>query len=311
LGRHTQHFGEWRRNGIVWIIDVEDIGKLLAFDAKDLSLLYDSNAQPADTLSTYSEFSVPTIADGKVFAGAYYGVAVYGQIASDPPSIAAVTNAASYSTDAIAPGSLVSLFGAGLAPTTARAIGTPLPLSLADTSVTVNGVVAPLLFVSPQQINAQIPLEILAGPATIVVRAVGAASAPVTVTVRAAAPGVFTDGHGQAAVLNADGSVNSTKNPASSGSTLSVFFTGQGPVAAVVEDGAAPPSGKPISATSTISATIGSMPVEIPFAGLAPLYPGVAQMNLKIPALASGVYSLVINIGGAASNAAQLVISGP
>jgi uncharacterized protein (TIGR03437 family) len=133
----------------------------------------------------------------------------------------------------------------------------------------------------------------------------------VTVTVRAAAPGVFTDGHGQAAVLNADGSVNSTKNPASSGSTLSVFFTGQGPVAAVVEDGAAPPAGKAISATSTISATIGSMPVEILFAGLAPLYPGVAQMNLKIPALASGVYSLVIYIGGAASNTAQLVISGP
>jgi uncharacterized protein (TIGR03437 family) len=176
-----------------------------------------------------------------------------------------------YELDAIAPGSLVSLFGAGLAPTTAKAIGTPLPLSLADTSVTVNGVVAPLLFVSPQQINAQIPLETLAGPATIVVRALGAVSAPVTVTVRAAAPGVFTDGKGQAAVLNADGSVNSAKNAALSGSSVSVFFTGQGPVAVAVEDGAAAPEGQAISATSTISATIGSMPAEISFAGLAPL----------------------------------------
>ena len=298
-------------NGIVWIIDVEDTGKLLAFDAKDLRLLYDSSAQAADALPTYAEFSVPTIADGKVFAGTYYGVGVYGQIASDPPSIAAVTNAASYSTDAIAPGSLVSLFGAGLAPTTAKAIGTPLPLSLADTSVTVNGVVAPLLFVSPQQINVQIPLETLAGPATIVVRALGAVSAPVTVKVRATAPGVFTDGKGQAAVLNADGSVNSAKNAAPSGSNVSVFFTGQGPVAVAVEDGAAAPEGQAISATSTISATIDSMPAEISFAGLAPLYPGVAQMNLKIPALAGGVHSLIINIGGAASNAAQLVISGP
>lgn len=298
-------------NGIVWTIDLENTARLLAYDAKDLSLLYDSNAQPVDQLPTYAEFSVPTIADGKVFAGTYYGVAVYGELAGDPPSISAVTNAASYSTDAIAPGSLVSLFGAGLAPTTARAISIPLPLSLADTSVTVNGVVAPLLFVSPQQINAQVPLEIPAGPATVVVRALGAVSAPVAIMLRAAAPGVFTDAMGQAAVLNADGSVNSDKHPAPSGSTVSVFFTGQGPVATAVEDGAAPPAGQRISATSTISATIGSAPVEIPFAGLAPLYAGVAQMNLKIPALTTGVYTLVINIGGAASNAAQLVISGP
>lgn len=298
-------------NGIVWIIDVEDSGKLLAYDAKDLTLLYDSNAQAADSLPTYTEFSVPTIADGKVYAGTYYGVAVYGELASDPPSISAVTNAASYSTDAIAPGSLVSLFGAALAPTTARATGTPLPLSLADTSVTVNGTVAPLLFVSPRQINAQIPFEIPAGPATVVVRTLGAVSAPATITVRSAAPGVFTDGHGQAAVLNADGSVNSAKNPAPSGSTVSVFLTGQGPIAGAVEDGAAPRAGQAISATSTILATIGSMPAEVPFAGLAPLYAGLAQMNLKIPPLASGVYSLVINIGGTASNAAQLVISGP
>jgi uncharacterized protein (TIGR03437 family) len=298
-------------NGIVWIIDVANAAKLLAYDAKDLSLLYDSDAQPADALPTYSEFSVPTIADGKVFAGTYYGVAVYGEIAADAPSIAAVTNAASYSSDAIAQGSLVSLFGAHLAPATARASGTPLPLSLADTSVTVNGVVAPLLFVSPQQINAQIPSEIGAGPATVVVRVMGTVSAPVTITVRVASPGVFTDGQGQAALLNADGSVNSPQNPAASGSIVSAFFTGQGPVSAVVEDGAAPPAGQEISATSTISATIGSLPAEITFAGLAPLYPGVAQMNLKIPALTSGVHSLIINISGAASNAAQLVISGP
>ncbi|MCU1275700.1 MAG: hypothetical protein JWO48_3131, partial [Bryobacterales bacterium] len=296
-------------NGIVWIITVEDGGKLLAYDAKDLTLLYDSGAQPEDLMSTYTEFSVPTIADGKVYAGTYYGVAVYGERASDPPTISAVRNAASYST-AIAPGSLVSLFGSGLAPTTARATGTPLPLALADTYVTVNGVVAPLLFVSPQQINAQVPFEIPPGPATVVVRALGAASAPVTVTVRPVAPGVFTDGQGQAAVLNAGGSVNSARNPASSGCIVSVFFTGQGPVATAVEDGAAPAAGQAISATSRISATIGGMPVEIPFAGLAPLYAGVAQMNLKIPPLASGVYSLVINIGDEASNAAQLVVSG-
>jgi len=77
-----------------------------------------------------------------------------------------------------------------------------------------------------------------------------------------------------------------------------------------VDDGAAPAAGEAVSATSAMSATIGGAPVQIQFVGLAPLYPGLAQMNLRVPALASGIYPLVVTIGGRASNTAQLAVSG-
>jgi uncharacterized protein (TIGR03437 family) len=295
-------------DGIVWAVTADDGGRLLAYDAGNLSVLFDSNALPRDQLPGYAEFSVPTIADGKVFAGGPSGVAIYGESASDAPAIAAVTNAGSYSPAAISPGSLISLFGSGLAAITASAPSIPLPVSIADTSVTINGVPAPLLFESPGQINAQVPWEVHAGPATVVVRTRGASSPPVNITLQSAAPGLFTDAGDNARALNADGSVNSAEKPAVAGSIISVFFTGQGPVTTVVDDGAAPLAGQTISATSTILATIGSTPAQIEFAGLAPLNPGVAQINLKVPALAAGVYPLIVSIGGSASNAARLAV---
>jgi uncharacterized protein (TIGR03437 family) len=126
--------------------------------------------------------------------------------------------------------------------------------------------------------------------------------------VQPAAPGVFMNAQGQAAVLNADGSVNAPAKPAVAGTIVSLFFTGQGPVAQPVEDGAAPAAGPPVSATLAASATIGGSPAEVRFAGLAPLYPGLAQMNLRVPQLAGGTYPVVIKIGGAASNPAQLTV---
>ncbi len=297
-------------NGIVWMTIGDDGGRLMAYDAGNLSGLYDSSAVAADQLGSYSEFSVPTIADGKVFAGTGSGVAIYGELAVDTPVIAAVTNAGSYSTDAISPGSLISVFGSNLAAITASAQTVPLPMSVADTSVTINGVAAPVLFESPGQINAQVPWEIGAGAANVVVRSRGASSTPLKIAVQSAAPGLFTGEAGYVAALNADGSVNSAGHPAAAGTYISVFFTGQGPVTMAVDDGAPPPTGAIVSATSEVSATIGGTTAQLQFAGLAPLYAGVAQMNVKVPALTSGVYPLIVRIGGIASNVAQLAISG-
>ena len=294
------------KNGIVWAISVENDGTLRAYNAADLTEIYNSNAQPADTLSAYAEFTVPAIADGKVFAGNFYGVTVYGQQVSDPPVISAVTNAASYRTDAISPGSLISIFGTGLAGVTASAPGLPLPLSLADVSVTVHGVVAPLLFVSPQQINAQVPSAVAAGSASIIVRVSGILSSAAMVTLSTAAPGIFTGEEGRAAALNQDHSPNQPEHPAPAGSFVSVFFTGQGPVDRPVDDGAPAPAGPLAKAAGKVSATIGGLPAEVQFAGLAPGYAGLAQINLKVPALGSGTFPVLVSIGGFTSNAANL-----
>jgi uncharacterized protein (TIGR03437 family) len=297
------------KNGIVWIVTTDDDGKLLAYDASNLNKLYDSDAQTADQLPSNTEFSVPTIADGKVYAGGATGVTVYGELAPAAPVIAAVTNAASFAADAISTGSLVSLFGSHLAPVTWNAVSTPLPLSLVDTSVTINGVVAPLLYVSANQINVQVPYEVPAGNATVVVRSGGLSSAPFTIGVLHAAPGLFSNGQGQAAAINDNGSANSEASPASAGGVVSVYLTGIGPLSASVDDGTAPASGETITTKFEVTATIGGLPAEVQFAGLAPLYPGTAQVNLKVPAGASGSSALVISIDGHTSNIVQLVIS--
>jgi uncharacterized protein (TIGR03437 family) len=299
------------KNGIIWLISSETLGTLRAYNAAGLTQLYDSNARPADSLDgTFAEFSVPTIADGKVFVGGAGGVTVYSELASGPPAISSVTSSASFLQNAISPGSLISLFGSGLAFTTIPASGIPLPLSLTDVSVTINGVAAPVLFVSPRQINAQVPFEIPPGPATVVVRVGGTPSADASISVQPVAPAIFVGARGQAAAINADGTINSPRSPAPVGTFVSLFFTGQGPVASPVDDGAAPPPGPPISATLRVSATIGNLPSMIEFAGLAPNYAGLAQINLKVPPLAAGSYPVVVTIGGGVSNSAWLTISG-
>lgn len=155
------------------------------------------------------------------------------------PQIApgAVLNAASYAQP-ITPGAIVSVFGTNLAATTASATATPLPTSLAGTSVTVNGVKAPLFYVSPGQINLQIPWETPFGypapiPAPVIVSTAAGASSPASAPMLLAAPSLFSadgSGCGPAAALNIapDGtvSVNSPSNSAAPGDFISLFGTG-------------------------------------------------------------------------------------
>ncbi|HKW96885.1 MAG TPA: hypothetical protein VJN43_04085, partial [Bryobacteraceae bacterium] len=230
LGATPSISADGNANGIVWTVSSDNFGTLRAYNAANLAALFDSNTKPSDNLGGFAEFAVPTIAGGKVYVGQAYNLVVYGELGSDPPAIAAVTNAASFLPDRISPGSLISLFGSGLAPVAASASAVPLPLSVADVSVTINGVTAPLLYVSPAQINAQVPFGIKPGPATVVVRAVGQSSLPVNISVAAASPGIFTDLHGAAAALNANHSRNDAQHPAAVGSYVSIFFTGQGPL---------------------------------------------------------------------------------
>jgi uncharacterized protein (TIGR03437 family) len=296
-------------DGIVWMISEEDGGRLLAYDAQDLTQLYDSNALMSDRLPGYSEFSVPTIADGKVFAPTNSGVVVFGMTSPQAPLITGVANAASYARDAISPGSLISIFGSNLAGKTASASTLPLPVSLGDTSVLVNEIPAPILFESPGQINVELPSEVASGSATVTVRTLATASAGFNIKVETAAPGLFTSQNGTVAALNADGTVISQSNPAVSGGSISIFFTGQGPLSSAVDDGTAP-IGNPVSTSLPVTASIGGLPAQVKFSGLAPGYPGLAQMNLIVPTLTSGTYPLIVTVGGKASQPAQLAVSG-
>jgi uncharacterized protein (TIGR03437 family) len=131
-------------------------------------------------------------------------------------SIAAAVNGASFQNVA-APGMVLSVFGAGLAPGVSAASSLPLPIMLLGVSATVNGVTAPLRYVSNGQINLDIPYETGAGWAVVGINNNGAIAA-FTFYVNESAPGIFA-GTGNTLVPSGVGT---------RGETLSAFITGQG-----------------------------------------------------------------------------------
>ncbi len=215
----------------------------------------------------------------------------------------AIGNVASYAIGATPPGSIFVLFGENLA-AQASSPGLPLPTSVQGTSVTVNQEAVPLFYVSPTQIDAQMPEDIQPGLATLVVKNGNSVSAATVVVPSTGTPGISVYGTNRAVVVNQDGSVNSSTAPAKVGDTVVAFFTGGGPVQAVgtLTTGAPSPSGlSPVTGTSSI--TIGGVAAaSIPYIGLTPGSIGLYQANFVIPQVAKGDHPLVITIAGQKSN---------
>jgi uncharacterized protein (TIGR03437 family) len=229
--------------------------------------------------------------------------------AEPPPSVQSVVNSASLQP-ILSPGALVSIFGSHLTgPTLSTTFDdtASFPTSVAVTTVTFNGVAAPLLYVSPNQINAVVPFS-LAGQASVqvAVQRFELVSASVTVPLQDTAPAIFTSsqtGTGQAAVLqqapNGALSFNSANNPAHAGDYLEIFATGQGlwtppPQSDVFFFGES-------FTTQPVSLTLGGQPAKIVYAGtLGGTLNNwsVLQVNAVVPnGLASGAQPLVLTIG--------------
>ncbi|MDQ6707424.1 MAG: serine hydrolase [Acidobacteriota bacterium] len=218
-----------------------------------------------------------------------------------------LVNAASF-TPGVAPGALVSIQGAGLASQSISASSMPLPPVLGNVQVAVNRQNAPLLYISPSQLNFQLPFETPPGAATLVITADGRASAPQPFLVNAAAPGIFQFGINRAVVQNADGSLNAANNPAPAGGTVVAYLTGQGQVDTSVVTGSAPASGALARPKLPVTASIGGQPADVLFGGLAPGFVGLMQLNLRVPGIAPGDYPLAVTIGGKQSNAPVLTV---
>jgi len=199
-----------------------------------------------------------------------------------------IVNAASYApiTNSVAPGEFVTLFGSGLSSVTMTA-SVPFSTTLGGVQVMVNGRAAPVYAVSPGQISAIIPYATTEGLASIRVVNNGTSSNTVTLYTNASAPGVFTlaaSGTGPAAVLHADFSLVNQNNPAKKGETVLVFLTGLGAVDPAVPDGAAGPSNPPSKVTGDVTVFIDDQTAPVSFAGLAPGFAGLYQLNVQIPA---------------------------
>jgi uncharacterized protein (TIGR03437 family) len=223
-----------------------------------------------------------------------------------------VGNAASY-TPRISPGALATVFGTGFGTTTFQADdGFAWPTITTNlVSVRVNGVAAPLYYVSPGQINFQVPWSTpTMGTVNVAVVVSGGSSNIAAVPVGTAAPGLFVLPSGAAIVQNTPSySLNDPSNPAPAGSTIVAYLTGTGPVAPAAKDGTPAPSDTLSWATSAYSAKIGSVAATVSFAGLTPGFIGLAQMNIVVPStLASGVYPLSVTIDGQTSNSGTIAV---
>src|ERR1035438_7900102 len=196
-----------------------------------------------------------------------------------------ILNAASF-LPAIAPGALITVFGSNLAAGTAQFSATPLPVSLGGTSVSINGTSVPLLFVSPGQVNAQVPYEAKVGTAKLIVQSNGVSSPAVNFEVAATGPGVFTPPQSTHVLARnlADGTLNAADTPARPGQYVTAYLTGQGLVDPAVTTGDVAPSSPPFPAPlAPVQVKIGGVVADLQFAGLAPGFiGGLLQMNVLI-----------------------------
>jgi uncharacterized protein (TIGR03437 family) len=209
---------------------------------------------------------------------------------------------------ALSPGELFSIYGGNLAAEARQPLLLPLPATMAAASVQINGITAPLVYVSPLQINAQVPWEVTPGSSTLTVTHASVAASQ-TVTVAAAGPAIFTVDGTNAAALNEDYSANSQDHPAKVGQVVFLFGTGLGAVSPTVETGAAAVADPLSWVTAKVTATAGGSPAGVLFAGMAPGFAGLWQINLTLTAGISGAVPVIVTVAGVASNTVLVWVS--
>ena len=237
------------------------------------------------------------------------------------PSISqgGIIDAASSSVGrAVSAGNIVSIYGNNLASQVALADTVPLSTSLSNVSVTFNGIAAALQFVAPTQINAQIPWNVGTGQVSAVVTSGSQSSAPQNITVAAFGPGIYqatVNGVQHAFAINATdpnsarygsfaaaaGSVGSYPAfPAQVNDILLVYAGGLGAVDTSIATGAAPTT--TVNTTTMPTMLVNNVPVTPLFSGLSPGYPGVYQVNMRVPQVSAGnAIPFQVQIGGITS----------
>jgi uncharacterized protein (TIGR03437 family) len=238
--------------------------------------------------------------------------ASHGHSTSPPkPGAVTVVSAANFRKDMpVAPGSLAAAFGDFSGVTDWNAPAIPLVKQIGGVQVLVNGVAAPLLAVRANQINFQMPAATVPGTATVRVQRNGNDLAAGTAQIAVASPGLFADVLNLArpgAVLDENSRPVSDASPARRGSVIQIYATGQGGTLPAVEDGAAGPAASQL----TPRVYFGDEQAEVLFSGLQPAFPGLWQINVRVPdvAVLSGQTPVFVVAGSSASNPVTVAVN--
>jgi trimeric autotransporter adhesin len=226
-------------------------------------------------------------------------------------TVSAVTSGASLLSGPVAPGEVVVIWGSGLGPAQLAQYQADsngrVPTSVGGTSVYVNGVAAPVLYASANQVAAVIPFGISGSLAQMYVQYQNVTSAPFNLSVSSQIPAIFTltsSGTGQAAAINnKDGSINGAARPAKVGEFVQLYITGAGQTSPSGTDGLINDTTLPVP-VGAVKVTIGDQTANVNFAGGAPgAVAGVFQVNAQIPAgiTAGGAVPVVVQVGASKS----------
>jgi uncharacterized protein (TIGR03437 family) len=236
---------------------------------------------------------------------------------------AGIVSAANPGLSTLVAGSLTTIYGVGLAPDTVAApMDLPLPYTLGGVTIEINGIPAPIAFVSPTQINFQVPWDAQGFSHVPVVIMNGTLiSATLIVNVKESAPALFSMngvGSGQGVILIAAPNAPiaapigafPNSRPARRGEYLQIYATGLGAVRGTPGDGIFP-NGLSTSRSPTV--LVGGVPATVTFSGLAPGTVGVYQINAQIPdtSLTGDSVPISISLSGATSNTVTVAIQGP
>jgi uncharacterized protein (TIGR03437 family) len=246
-------------------------------------------------------------------------VTVYGQISGSGTAPAytaqSVVNAATETPEALAPNAIATLYGTNLAFDTRAVAATDIvnrmmPTSLDGVAVWVNSIPCSLFFISPTQINFLVPYQLTAGTVSLLVVRDSQAGPTVSLQLTNTSPGLFLWNGNNAVATHLNGEIISATSPAVPGEIIVIYAAGLGRTSPDTTSGQLASAAFPIFYASQLQVMLNGTacpPGNVLYAGLAPGFAGLYQINLQLPAGVTANPQIQVAIGAQISPSAILL----